>query len=65
MKTLSKMISKTKGEIIMNEPKKVYTLEDNVKYISFTLKDLAADMKRIADALSSIAKNNSNDTMPF
>lgn len=46
--------------------KKVYTMEDNVKYISFGIKDLVAEMKKIAEALQKIAEKNSNsDSLPF
>lgn len=50
----------------MNEPKKVYTMEDNVKYISFGIKDIVTELKKIAESFEKISqKNSGNDSLPF
>ena len=45
----------------MNEqPKKVYTMEENIKYISFSLKDIAKALQELTKLLGQKSAN-SND----
>lgn len=53
----------------MNFEKKVYTMEDNVKSISFGIKDLVKKLEEINLSLQIIAsckeKNSDKNEMPF
>lgn len=41
----------------MNQEKKVYTMEDNVKYISFGIKDLVKELQEIKAILAQLVKS--------
>ena len=48
--------------------KKVYTMEDNVKYISFGIKDIVKELKELNMLLSRISHalpKNNGDSPPF
>ena len=41
----------------MNGEKKVYTMEDNVKYISFGIKDLVKELQKMNELLAEMVRN--------
>lgn len=47
--------------------KKVYTMEDNVKYISFGIKDLVKQLEHINISLQALVgqKNDDKNDIPF
>lgn len=53
----------------MFQEKKTYTMEDNVKYISFGIKDLVKELKELNATISGLSqqlqKNDDDNLPPF